>query len=289
MPHAEDVYLSCDWFQILLTEENVSTSRAASCVNVRLYLSREWTSGSRCLSLYLITFRFWRMRKDAVCSRREMYQYPGRLPVWMSSVSLMSLISDSDECAKTPCAHGGKCINIQGGFLCECTSGSRCLYLTWFIFRFWRVCQDTVCPRREVYQHPGWLPVWLYGWQSMFISRVIIFRFWRVCQDAVCPRREVYQHPGRLPVWMSSVYLMCLFLDSDECAKTPCAHGGKCINIQGGFLCDCTPGWQGRTCEDSAYSLFSQIFLWELLMFSLKLFQKWRNNWELSTLLAIMF
>ena len=150
-----------------------------------------------------------------MCTRRKMYQHPGRL----QCLYLMWLFLDSDECAKTPCAHGGKCINIQGGFLCDCTSRSRCLYLMWFIFRFW----------------------------------------W-VCQDAMCPRRKMYQHPGRLPVWMSSVSLVSLFSDSDECAKTPCAHGGKCINIQGGFLCDCTPGWQGRTCEDSAY-LFTNTLL----------------------------
>jgi len=39
-------------------------------------------------------------------------------------------------------------------------------------------------------------------------------------------------------------------LDEDECVGTPCAHGGACSNLDGGFTCDCAgTGYVGATCE----------------------------------------
>eukprot|EP00117_Sycon_ciliatum_P011595 scpid24074/ scgid13010/ Neurogenic locus notch protein homolog len=38
--------------------------------------------------------------------------------------------------------------------------------------------------------------------------------------------------------------------DVDECAMTsPCRNLGTCINLPGGFLCECVSGYQGETCE----------------------------------------
>lgn len=35
----------------------------------------------------------------------------------------------------------------------------------------------------------------------------------------------------------------------DECASSPCAHGGTCINLEDGFECVCPPQWEGKTCQ----------------------------------------
>lgn len=47
------------------------------------------------------------------------------------------------------------------------------------------------------------------------------------------------------------VYLILCLLDVDECMGSfpPCLHGGTCINIQGGYTCQCPIGWTGRNCE----------------------------------------
>lgn len=42
---------------------------------------------------------------------------------------------------------------------------------------------------------------------------------------------------------------MCALLDLDECASSPCAQGGTCIDREDGFECVCPPQWKGRTCQ----------------------------------------
>lgn len=42
---------------------------------------------------------------------------------------------------------------------------------------------------------------------------------------------------------------MCALLDLDECASSPCAQGGTCIDREDGFECVCPPQWEGRTCQ----------------------------------------
>lgn len=37
--------------------------------------------------------------------------------------------------------------------------------------------------------------------------------------------------------------------DMDECASSPCAQGGTCIDLDNGFECVCPPQWAGKTCK----------------------------------------
>lgn len=49
--------------------------------------------------------------------------------------------------------------------------------------------------------------------------------------------------------------MLCLFVswscfsDIDECAGGPCEHGGTCIDLIGGFRCECPPEWTGDVCQ----------------------------------------
>ena len=43
------------------------------------------------------------------------------------------------------------------------------------------------------------------------------------------------------------------FPDIDECLSVSCLNGGTCINLQGGFMCECPPGFRGDTCGIGKY------------------------------------
>lgn len=37
-------------------------------------------------------------------------------------------------------------------------------------------------------------------------------------------------------------------MDIDECASSPCQHGGTCNNLVNGFKCTCTEGYYDHMC-----------------------------------------
>lgn len=46
------------------------------------------------------------------------------------------------------------------------------------------------------------------------------------------------------------MFLSSLFRkDIDECAGGPCEHGGTCVDLIGGFRCECPPEWTGDVCQ----------------------------------------
>lgn len=58
--------------------------------------------------------------------------------------------------------------------------------------------------------------------------------------------------------------IQCSFIciknaDIDECSGDPCEHGGTCIDLVGGFRCECPPEWTGFTCEIGEYTLFLNV------------------------------
>lgn len=38
-------------------------------------------------------------------------------------------------------------------------------------------------------------------------------------------------------------------MDVDECEKSPCVYGGRCVNTHGSFRCVCVQGFTGKLCE----------------------------------------
>ena len=38
--------------------------------------------------------------------------------------------------------------------------------------------------------------------------------------------------------------------DVNECELFPCQNGGTCRNSNGGYVCECMPGWEGKDCEN---------------------------------------
>ena len=36
----------------------------------------------------------------------------------------------------------------------------------------------------------------------------------------------------------------------DHCSSQPCQHGGKCVDYWFEYICECTEGYSGRSCEE---------------------------------------
>jgi len=45
------------------------------------------------------------------------------------------------------------------------------------------------------------------------------------------------------------------FADIDECLSNPCMNTGSCIDTEGSYTCQCSPGWTGYSCEQGRYTL----------------------------------
>lgn len=45
------------------------------------------------------------------------------------------------------------------------------------------------------------------------------------------------------------VYHNILFSAIDDCAPAPCQNGGTCVDLVGGYRCDCKAGYTGSDCE----------------------------------------
>ena len=53
---------------------------------------------------------------------------------------------------------------------------------------------------------------------------------------------------------ISTNFFLCVFLsDVDECFNIPCQNGGKCINRNGDYRCDCNHGNSGKNCHLGRY------------------------------------
>ena len=44
---------------------------------------------------------------------------------------------------------------------------------------------------------------------------------------------------------------MCVlfYTDVDDCASSPCAHDGTCVDGDGTYACNCKSGFSGKNCQ----------------------------------------
>lgn len=97
-------------------------------------------------------------------------------------------------------------------------------------------------------------------------------------------------------------------LTVNECISNPCRHGATCVDQYNGFLCQCTPSWQGPLCDEDvnecstlagtdlgcqngATCLNTQGSFQSVLRFSCSIITRWRRLFLVLFLpfLSIMF
>lgn len=50
------------------------------------------------------------------------------------------------------------------------------------------------------------------------------------------------------------------FPDIDECSSHPCENGGICIDLVGGFRCECPVEWTGDLCNIGKFNSKNTFF-----------------------------
>ena len=49
----------------------------------------------------------------------------------------------------------------------------------------------------------------------------------------------------------NTAFFIYISLDIDECEiNHPCQNGSTCLNVDGGYECDCADGYAGQNCSD---------------------------------------
>ncbi|XP_012216127.2 sushi, von Willebrand factor type A, EGF and pentraxin domain-containing protein 1 isoform X1 [Linepithema humile] len=131
-----------------------------------------------------------------------------------TSVSDCSPMRDKEiDCRTDPCLNGGRCLQDESGFVCECLEyfmGSKCE-------EFKDPCGSSPCLNEgvcKIHQYPD---------NS-------------VTYDCTC--RASYTGAN------CEIYI-------DECSANPCQNGGKCESTENDFTCECKDGFEGQFCEIS--------------------------------------
>lgn len=79
-----------------------------------------------------------------------------------------------------------------------------------------------------------------------------------LCQIVVFPVALIFSSFFSLSLYRLIYSQMFCFIsfhltDIDECSGGPCEHGGTCIDLVGGFRCECPPEWTGDLCQVGKY------------------------------------
>merc|ERR550534_3328845 len=145
---------------------------------------------------------------------------------------MMEMCEDINECEEgnpPPCA-GGRCINTEGSFQCQCPRGMRVMGPS-------IACEDIdecaenpdICPNGECKTDNG---------GCEYSCRNLPGTFQCGCQEGYKLKDD-----------------QASCTDIDECAiGTPCGEGNACTNTIGGHVCTCIVGFRqsfdGKACVD---------------------------------------
>ena len=123
--------------------------------------------------------------------------------------------ADVDECASAPCANGGVCYH-SADVVAGAGDAHRQLRAAW---QGLHVC---ACPSG-------------YGGPR--------------CECLDCGAHGACQSDGRCVCDKGFVGSRCE-IDVNECASSPCRHGGTCADEAGAYSCSCRDGFLGAHCEE---------------------------------------
>ncbi|XP_011185073.1 cubilin homolog [Zeugodacus cucurbitae] len=195
-------------------------------------------------------------------NNRLVTRYQNRMLAVERRVQVLQQRLELDSCKSNPCDNGGTCINMFGGFLCQCTKnfeGATCqkdvnecaLYAG----------TDLGCQNggQCVNQHGGYNCICTAGWYGIHCTQrkgdCTQSSSWELCGHGTCVNsNDDFGYKCICDVgWKTNGLTPSCTADVDECNEThpPCET--KCINLPGSFTCSpCGAGLTGNgvNCRD---------------------------------------
>ncbi|KAL2083221.1 hypothetical protein ACEWY4_020994 [Coilia grayii] len=145
------------------------------------------------------------------------------------------------HCVHGLCQHGSKCVDLHGGFTCQCLPGNHCEIEV-------NECLSQPCLNGgscsdELNAFSCQCPYGVTG----DLCEISVDE----CQSSPC------QHNGTCVDLAFGYKCICLpgftgsecELDIDECASSPCKNGATCIDQPGNYSCQCVAPFKGLNCE----------------------------------------
>uniref|UniRef100_A0A8B9L892 Delta-like protein n=1 Tax=Astyanax mexicanus TaxID=7994 RepID=A0A8B9L892_ASTMX len=152
-----------------------------------------------------------------------------------------------NECMSGPCMNGGQCVDQLNDFYCRCTDN-------------WKgktcqsresQCDPTTCANGGTcYDHgASYLCVCPSGWQGSTCN---------LATNSTCDSQPC-ANGGTCVGGVKSFTCMCkdgwagsdCTLNVDDCNPHPCYNGGMCVDGENWFRCQCAPGFAGPDCRIS--------------------------------------
>lgn len=153
--------------------------------------------------------------------------------------------TENDECASSPCHHGGTCLDLPNGFNCSCIAGRTGSVCQTLIDE----CASSPCVNggtcRDLLN--GFNCTCAPGYTNTTCQTII-----NNCASSPC------LNGGSCTNGVNSFTCNCPagYFDFncgstvDECASTPCQNGATCADNVGFFNCTCVVGFGGALCQN---------------------------------------
>ncbi|XP_078357455.1 uncharacterized protein LOC144642352 isoform X3 [Oculina patagonica] len=175
-------------------------------------------------------------------------RYVRFLPLaWHNHISMRAELygcSDINECTNNPCKNGATCVNLQGSYRCDCTSGYS-----------GNTCETDV---DECANNPCKNGATCVNLQGSYRCDCKSGYSGNNCETDVdeCANNPC-QNGATCANLQGSYRCDCKSgysgnnceTDINECSPDPCQNGATCVDLVGIYRCDCKSGYSGNNCE----------------------------------------